>query len=505
MDESTQEILDGYMDRTNDSHRILRRPSEIAEDLDITTYEEDDFDVFSDRNNRSIEYGRGVSVSPLKARNPLHFSNHLSPIKAHLDKLRNGSPGKRADMSELDLSFGLRQPSFSDNTIDREIKHFVGSRGRKIPAPAVFDDLDLGAEEDGKLLIENTHKLIKLIPNNISSSAEFENYQLLLKSSTAKLVRRLRQEVDKNQALTAKIGAYENRVKKQADLEMEVRSLRSANADLRRQNDELRLQDLVPDPLLARDNELLRQKLVKYKGLYEESVKRTSGGPPSTGKSESEKIAPQSTPSEHLSANQAVSSVEKLVAGLSDVIQQYRDGARQVSEGGRVSKGSEHPSRERERLEEQQQFQKRQHNSREREFVPQQEHHFQEVGNDPQQEHFSQQKDHIDEVPALSVRSALEEAFRLITRDANAARREVCTQTTGSDPMAKLASSVEAISEGVCKLTELLSKPGGCECHTRKGSCSVCSSRPASKEEQAEYVRESTQTLMGQYLWNRGT
>lgn len=480
MDENTQDILDGYAGRTKGRGAHLRRPSEIAEDLDITTYEEEDFNVFSQRDDHSIECGRGLSPSPLKARNPLHVSNQLSPIKAHLDKLRHGSPGKQFDMSELDLSFGLRQPSFSDNTIDREIKHFIGSHGRRMPAPAVFDDLDLGAEEDGRLLIENTHKLIKLIPTNISSSAEFENYQKLLKSSTAKLVRRLRQEVDKNQVLTDKMSTLENRAKKQANLEVEVRSLRSANADLRRQNEELRQKDMLPDPLVARDNELLRQKLAKYKGLYEESVKKGSESPPSTGESEGARRAAQRTTPKNTGSN-AVASVEKLVAGLSDALQQYRDDAGQLQEREHILQERAYAADE------------RQHTSREGQN-----------SRESQQESLSHHKDH-DEVPALSVRTALEEAFKLISRDANAARREAATQTCGSDPMAKLASSVEAISKGVCKLTDQLSRPEKCQCPTRKESCSVCSSRPVSKEELAEHLRESTQTLMGQYLWNRAT
>lgn len=210
--ENTQDIIAGYL--SGGKYRA----------------DEDDFDLDSlaDPLDDSMEMHRADSF-------PSPPTPHESPLKTHLDKLR-GSPVK---MSRSPLKAKL-EDTFSD-----------------------FDAAD----------VIETHKYVTGVPEYISSSKEFDRYSRLLASSTDKLMRQLSFEQRKNHALEAKLAAYQDEKFSAQVVQGDYDVLKRELADLQDKYDALEGKSRLFEDTnlrLERENLLLREKLIKYRKLYED-------------------------------------------------------------------------------------------------------------------------------------------------------------------------------------------------------------------------------------------
>lgn len=160
----------------------------------------------------------------------------------------------------------------AEDTIDREI-------GRLINEKNTVDYKGIEEAGDTELLIRETHKFINKLPKGLVSSSQGENYQRLLTSSISKLVKQLEAERESKMKLAREMRKTEEEREK---LLKQFSTLRSENSRLasqlklkaeveRGQSEQRKSQELAS----VRERDLLREKLIKYKSLYEQERSKT--------------------------------------------------------------------------------------------------------------------------------------------------------------------------------------------------------------------------------------
>lgn len=248
MMESTQELLSNY-----------------TQGDDISVYSVSDqpdlSDLYDLLDDDSIEIRR-ATLTTTPAKTPTRA--RMSPAKVRNDYLDHifkarGSP-KKPD-------FGLD----SYDTLEHNIDKFLDRLNRA----DLFDGGD-----NTEPIIRETHKLIKNVPRSITSSKEGEMYSKLLTSSIHKLISSY-EAVRRENRDHENVGS-ENRVlaEKNTTLANDNRRLRDKIAEVNQENSRLRdaveqanrrAKQVVPqqNSQYKRENELLREKLIKYKQLAE--------------------------------------------------------------------------------------------------------------------------------------------------------------------------------------------------------------------------------------------
>lgn len=221
--DSTQEIIRGYLDGGKYLKSVDLSDSEDELDIDLLV---DPLDEAPDFENHPV-----ILPSPQ--------TPYKSPLKAHLEKLR-GSPVKTT-----------RPP---------------------LKAREEIIDQSFFSKYDEDELID-THKYVNKFPDYISSSKEFEKYSLLLASSTDKLMKQLSVERRKNNDLESKLANYENERFQAQVTKGDYDLLKQQFAGLQEKNNQMLRkyrQHEDDNDRLTRENLLLREKLIKYKKLYED-------------------------------------------------------------------------------------------------------------------------------------------------------------------------------------------------------------------------------------------
>lgn len=224
--DSTQDIIKGYINGGKYQSKSLA--------LSDT---EDDFDLDSLVDPLEDSTGfENLKISTMQS--PL--TPHESPLKVHLDKLR-GSPVKTSRMSPVKS----QNPAIDESFFSK------------------YDHADL----------MDTHKYLNTVPEYIPSSKEFERYSLLLASSTDKLMKQLATERKRTRELESKVANYENEKFQAQVTKNDYDLLKRQFADLQKKNEQLLRNYRVyedDNAKLSRENLLLREKLIKYKKLYED-------------------------------------------------------------------------------------------------------------------------------------------------------------------------------------------------------------------------------------------
>lgn len=219
--EGTQEIINGYLN----GGLFRNEYSVFADDSDF------DLDSLVDPLDDSVEVGRSASMVLTSPPTPQE-----SPLKMHFDRLRGSPPKPRRSPYKVTVE----------------------------DSPFTLDDIEL-----------ETHKTVKNIPSYIPSSKEFEKYSALLASSTDKIVKQLSAERAKNKELQRKVAELQNERFDAKTRDSDYALLKRQYALLRQEKEQLQRkstqQSGQSDSLLVRENDLLRQKLIKYKSLYEAS------------------------------------------------------------------------------------------------------------------------------------------------------------------------------------------------------------------------------------------
>ncbi|CUM66411.1 uncharacterized protein PRCAT00004075001 [Priceomyces carsonii] len=276
---------------------------------DLTIFSDNDSEVDIDSLiNRSVEYGRSNIDYGQLGRSPRKFG--LSPSKnsnnayqRQVFKARNGSnslfssPTRNRVIDKENSSLNL--DSFNDygldsdlwKQLDLKIKPAASETQSVFDLDALDDDDDDDDDNKTELLIRKTHRLINSVPSSISSSRENEHYLKLLRTSIDKLVKQLEATKKENAQLRNRKFESKNKV-----LESANKALARENEDLHDQNSQLRrkLEQRVPEEnsQLLREKDLLRDKLAKYKKLFDEaneklksqtSVKSELHSPPEPG------------------------------------------------------------------------------------------------------------------------------------------------------------------------------------------------------------------------------
>lgn len=221
--ESTQDIIRGYLSGNLHDRSIPHPDTEDEYDLDLITDPLDD--------TTGPPGGRGLMYSSPPTPNE-------SPLKAHFGKLR-GSPTKA-------------KTPLKPNTLLNE----------DMISPH-YDDYG----------IADTHKIVKTVPQGISSSKEFEKYSRLLTSSTDRLMKQLAAEKDRTQELERKLRDLESEKFRGQVMKSDYDVMNKQYLSLQEKHDTIltRSRQLEEDNnRLTRDNKLLREKLIKYKNLYED-------------------------------------------------------------------------------------------------------------------------------------------------------------------------------------------------------------------------------------------
>lgn len=223
--DSTQDIIKGYLDGGKYLKSLTLSDSE----------DEYDIDSLVDPLDQTTDFGK----FPVNLPSPP--TPHQSPLKAHLNKLR-GSPVKTSRIS---------------------------------PTKAREENIDLSffsKYDDDELM--DTHKHVNKVPENISSSKELEKYSLLLASSTEKIMKQLAAERRKTRELELRIANNENDKFQAQVTKQDYDLLKRQFVSLQEKSDQTlrKYREYEDDNIrLTRENLLLREKLIKYKKLYENS------------------------------------------------------------------------------------------------------------------------------------------------------------------------------------------------------------------------------------------
>lgn len=223
--ENTQDIIKGYLN----GGRYQNKSDPLAD-----TDDEFDLDSLVDPLDDSFQI-ETVHVPTF----PSPPTPHESPLRHHT-KLR-GSPVKLTRPSPRKEDFGKAEEE-------------ICSR---------FDHSEM----------LDTHKFVNKFPEHISSSKEFENYSLLLASSMDKLIKQLAAEKKRSRDLEAKLARHENDKFQAQVTKSDYDLLMGQFSELKEKHDQLLRRSQMNednDARLVRENKLLREKLIKYKKLYED-------------------------------------------------------------------------------------------------------------------------------------------------------------------------------------------------------------------------------------------
>lgn len=326
--DSTQDIINEYLNKkeTFNIGENEKAPSRTLDNNsiidDITILDDDmpllDTGLLSD----SIEYGRGIIESPplVKVPSPLRsnygsfFDDPESPITSRSNKHRyDRSSLKKKSTDEYEtpamknVIHNEDQNNFSDFSIDNhtfhnDIKKLLSkSISKKLPD---FDESELNEingikkypwidAEDS--FIKQTHKAINSLPKPMTSSKEFENYQKLLHSSIEKLMKQLNSSEERNKRGEKNLNDLNEKLVK---VEIENHQIMKNDKIILKENEDLasRIKDLeqqnqklisesnltlhknqklsAANSNFLNENRLLRQKLIKYKQLYDDLKKK---------------------------------------------------------------------------------------------------------------------------------------------------------------------------------------------------------------------------------------
>ncbi|ODV64718.1 hypothetical protein HYPBUDRAFT_154307 [Hyphopichia burtonii NRRL Y-1933] len=194
------------------------------------------------------------------------------------------------------------QKSKNKEPFDQDVQRLLSiGKGDVMPN---FEELISKDEEedfDDEKLLEQTHKAIQSLPVSITGNREFEKYEKMLNSAVAKAVklteehRRENLEVVKerdemrrrNQALQEeililkqksekqqeKLRDNQNRINNMSKVHQEREMIMERERGLMKKRLEETNRNSNENSQLVKENELLREKLIKYKGLYEEQKK----------------------------------------------------------------------------------------------------------------------------------------------------------------------------------------------------------------------------------------
>ena len=281
-EETTQELLSNYQTYEDDKfgkNEDISLYSISGEDQDHQLSE-----LYELLNDDSIEIKRSTSIlnlSPLKTSSPLKMSPSKklkNDYQDHIFRARTGSvhsPTKKRD-SPIPIDFSTTNDSGYDS-IERNIEMFLEGQSKRNDNENVFD-LDADKTE---LIIRETHKLINSIPPSILSGREGEKYSSLLTSAITKIIRAYEVLKQEKQRLTTTNEKQEDEYHNVAKENSKLRDQCSRNShEINRLKNELahctrKLHQQVPqqNSQTKRENDLLREKLIKYKTLSDETLK----------------------------------------------------------------------------------------------------------------------------------------------------------------------------------------------------------------------------------------
>ncbi|ODV77121.1 uncharacterized protein CANTADRAFT_326745 [Suhomyces tanzawaensis NRRL Y-17324] len=274
--DSTQDLLSNYQSTHDDNLSLYSISGELNHQLSEM------YDMLED-DSIEIRRSQSITQSPFKTSSPLR----LSPTKKlkndyqdHIFRARSGnldSPVKKKrpdlDWSRLDL-----EDSPSYDSIEHKIERFLaGNKAQGEPETAGLEEFD-----KTELVIKETHKLINNVPASVLNNKEGEKYSQLLGSSLAKIIKSLEAVKSENRALKGerdRAGDKHAHERVQADaamgrLKTQNSRLEEENSRLREDNAQLtrKLGQQVPqiNAQVGKENQLLREKLIKYKNRSSE-------------------------------------------------------------------------------------------------------------------------------------------------------------------------------------------------------------------------------------------
>lgn len=218
--EGTQELVNKYLN--GNGSRYL-----------VGSISDDEFEVDPLSTKLSMEPSIPINMSPLKS----HYENlRGSPIK-NQTRVRSRSPKKRGGLQrDLDLS---------------------------------LDEFDLNED---------------LEPDSHYTYMPSTKYSSLMTTSAVKLRKLLTEEQNKNKHLSGRIKELENTSSRVQALEGDLALIKKELHVVKQERDELQrkydhLQGTSQEGRLRKENQLLREKLIKYKKLWEEAQTKKRRGP----------------------------------------------------------------------------------------------------------------------------------------------------------------------------------------------------------------------------------
>jgi len=245
-------------------------------------------DLYNLLDTDSIEIGRlgdskrssPIKLSPTKNLKSDYYS-HVTNVRSPTRPLQRNN-GQFENVSPVKFRTGHDTFEAIERNIDRYINNKIDS-GNAVADPFA-DDLS-------QVLIWESHKLIDDIPASITSNQEGEKYIKLLRSCIEKVLK----TVSNQQSQISQMNKRNN------DLRLQVHELKTSQDQLQQQNSHLQLVnasathknaqlkqsvlDLKNDSghssddvdQLQQENRLLRDKLIKYKNLYESVLSSKAG------------------------------------------------------------------------------------------------------------------------------------------------------------------------------------------------------------------------------------
>lgn len=181
-------------------------------------------------------------------------------ITAGYDNIRPSlqSPIRMDDLS-LYTDFPRHTLRYEDD-IDKHLEELVAGKH------SGANDIDNHTEP----IVRETHKLVSALPHNIYNSKEGETYQRLLTSLINKLVTQFEQLKAENAQLARQSQSLQDQV---AELKLQIAQLRRQHLDEVKRARQTQLAASETAAKYRHEIDLLRTKLIKYKGLYDEQAR----------------------------------------------------------------------------------------------------------------------------------------------------------------------------------------------------------------------------------------
>lgn len=276
--ETTDELLNIY---NNKNHNNLD---------DLTIFSDNEIPYsFDNILDKSIDLGRTPQkLSPFKKYGISPLKQPINNYQDQVLQMRSGSQSnsnsplkrkskpKRNSFSIADI---LNESTFDDDLIQTLDKHLKSKPEKKTL------HLDQEDKDGTELIIRETHNLINKIPDSITSNKESEEYIEILSNSVKRLTHQLETIKLENMKLKSDVSSS-------LRMKLVVQSLEDSNNALVKENNLIKIEnnDLkirldqvqrkakqrIPqeNSHLTKENNLLRDKLKKYKSLYEDSKKK---------------------------------------------------------------------------------------------------------------------------------------------------------------------------------------------------------------------------------------